>query len=108
MDAEAGKVLHLDYHPTESGLMHLEYGDTPGSSELDGWAAYLGLAAGDCSYSILSLDAIARLDNAAGRYRDAVLKEARLYDSSGAYVVFGLRYEFAGGFNESYSWGIIK
>ena len=107
MDASTGKVLQLSFHPTEAGFMNLEFGDTHGPEELDGWAAYLGLEAGNYAYSILSLDVIARLDNTTGRYRDAVLKEARLRDSSGASVVFGLRYEFTGGLNESYCWGVV-
>ena len=108
MDAATGKVLQLICHPTKAGTMNLEYGDRLGTAELDGWAAYLGLEAGDHAYSILSLDTIARFDNASGQYRDAVLKEARLRDSSGASVVFGLRYEFFGNFTERYSWGVIR
>ena len=105
LDASSGKVLRLSYITAAESLLPLEYGDEPGTKELEGWAEYYGLSLGEITYTTTGLDELRRLDHPYAKCPMAVLKESRFTDSSGASVNFSLFYEFRENMEETYSWG---
>lgn len=108
LDAETGKVLTIHFCPIDRGLFVQEYGDVQGTRELDGWASYFGLKAEAPSFTTISPELFAQLENPDAPVRVGVMKCATLMDESGNCVDFGMLYDFSAPEIECYTWAPIE
>ncbi len=100
VDWSSLKILSINYSLFEVALLRLECDEEQASHEMQGWADYLGLTAGQFVLTERSIDEIL----SSGQYKDPViLKQCILTDETGASVLFGQSFTF-GVDTETYIW----
>ena len=86
LDWSSLKILSINYSMPGVALLRLECDEEQASREIQGWADYLGLNAGQPVHTEMSIDEIL----SSFEYRDPViLKQCVLTDETGSGVLFG-------------------
>ena len=100
LDWSSLKILSINYSMPGVALLRLECDEEQASREIQGWADYLGLTAGQFVLTEMSIDEIL----SSGQYKDPViLKQCVLTDETGAGVLFGQSLTF-GVDTDNYIW----
>ena len=100
LDWSSLKILSINYSMPGAALLRLECDEVQARREMQGWADYLGLTAGQFVLTERSIDEIL----SSGQYKDPViLKQCVLTDETGAGILFGQSLTF-GVDTDNYIW----
>ena len=100
LDWSSLKILSINYSMPGAALLRLECDEVQARREMQGWADYLGLTAGQFVLTEMSIDEIL----SSGQYKDPViLKQCVLTDETGAGILFGQSLTF-GVDTDNYIW----
>lgn len=104
-DYASTKILSLSYALFNDELLALELDETQAVRELQGWADYLGLKAGQISKTEMSFEELTGDTNDVNDRRSIRLKQIMLTDEDGNGVPFYQRYELGESVVVNYAWG---